>query len=265
MLMTVRISLGRVVVLAAATVVAAACSSSSTGPSGPTAAQTAEHIDSIYAAHLAAGTASDSQFAYIIGVYLESAPAYGATQTSFNVTTGTGTQKWNGFTIESEDEGDSIFINATYPVNGDLTNIFISLAAYDSLGQVGQLTALVYDSAGTYAEQDIDNAMLSNSASALGAACSLQTGLAADSLLGEVGEGATSCNLINNTYSASAEFTATSAVPAGETSMSISNATLHGIRFGGTLIGPERAPRGPTIAAARIHQLITSFRRRGSM
>jgi hypothetical protein len=260
--MMARTSLGRVLILAAAGV-AAACSSS-TAPSAPTAAQTAEHIDAIYSSLMAAGTSSDTEFAQLIAEYVESSPANGATQSTFNITTASGTQSWQGFSIESNDNNDTIFATAVFPAGGNLTNMFISLAAYDASGPEGTLAALVYDSAGTYEVQDAE-AMLANAVTSVGAVCSLQTGLAADSLIESFTQAATSCNLITATFSASASFTASSALPAGETSISISNVSLRGIQLGGILIEPDRAPRGPTIAAARIHALMNMIKRRGTM
>jgi hypothetical protein len=262
--MTIRTPSWRLVAVVTAAFAAAACGSSSTGPSGPTAAQTAEHIDSIFAADLAGGTESDSELAYAIAEYIEPAPAYGATQTSFTVTTASGAQTWQGFVIESEEMGDTVFVTAAYPANSNLSNFLLTLTAYDSLGEVDSIAFVAYDSAGTIKSVLASGTpTVSNAVTSVGAACSLQSGLAADSVITALTGSATSCNVINTTYSMSAQFSAP-ALPAADASLSISAVPIHGVQLGGTLLGYDRAPRGPTIASARIQQLIAAIRRRGS-
>jgi hypothetical protein len=262
--MTVRTPLWRVAALVVAAAAVAACGSSSTGPAGPTAAQTAAHIDSIYSALLAAGTPGDSQLAGVIAVYIETAPAFGATQTSFTATTASGTQTWQGFTIASQYEGDTAFLTTVYPANSSLGNFFLSINIRDSTGDEGALGFLVFDSTGGVFTSVESSAppTVANTITSLGAACSLETGLAADSVITtDVTVDVTSCNLINTTYSATAQFTS-SAMPAADASLTFSSVPVHGVLFGGTLLGPDRAPRGPTIASARVRALVDMVRQR---
>jgi hypothetical protein len=259
--MSVRCPLWRVAVVAAAAVVAGACSSS-TGPGGPTAAQSAEQIDSIYSALLANGgdTSYGAAFASAIVAFVEPAAAYGAAPTSFNVTTASGTQTWQGSMIASTISGDTVFLTTLYPANSNLLNLVVTGAEYDSIGTMESFAFILYDSAGVEAYHGATAATVSTTPQSFGRSCHLQAGLAADSVFPRVFSWATGCQELTATYSATVQFTAPA--PAMYSSLTISNVTVNGVLFYGNLYAPDQIPRGPTIASARIRALVDMVRQR---
>jgi hypothetical protein len=219
-----------VVAAATLTLGLAACSSSNTtGPSGPTAAQLATHFDSIYSALLAQGTSLDSEFAGFVAFGGEAPAAFGAQQASFTVTTQSGTQTWKGLTYEEAftgSGGDSSFITFLY---SDLTldELMIAETDYPTSGQPGgEGLVLLNFQTGGFDSTYTGSASVTSTGTT---ACSLQTGLAADSLINVEFTGG-SCQPA--TFQVSFQMTFPTADGAGTlSSVSVSNAAFDGVRL----------------------------------
>lgn len=260
--MPVRTPLWRSVAVITAAIAAAACGSdSSTGPKGATASATATQLDAVFSARLAAATSGgDSAIAYFIASYFELAPAYGARPASVNVTTGAGTAAWQGFTIELMEQpngtdantGDSTFLTVVYP-NAALTTALIFETDYDSTGLRVAGADLIYDTDSVVTTLNIGASVAPHP---LGAACALQTGLAADSILTSVTGSYLTCAAATFTQFATMVFAAAPGLDASLQNISMSDVTFNGVRFVyayGTSI--DRVPRGPTVAAAHVLHL----------
>jgi hypothetical protein len=243
------------VIVAIAATVAACSSSSSTGPKTQTPAQLASHFDSIYSSLLAGGSDSDTEAAEFVAFFVESPAAFGASPVSVPVTTGSGAETWSGYGFDYATASDSFFVAAIYP-STSLQNLFLvewdytsgTLAMYAD-GFVNHFAAFGPDSAATGAA----------SVSTLGTgSCSLQTGLAADSLISAAFAGNT-CTPI--TFSASASVTFQAALGFGSlTTVSFPATTFNGVRlFGGN--APGHATRIPSVAAARVERLLDLMHR----
>jgi hypothetical protein len=247
----VRRSWSHLSVAVLAAVAAWACSSS-TGPGGPTAAQSAEYSDSIYSALLAQGgdTGVNAIFANDIAALIEPAPAYGGAATPFTMMTASGPQTWEAATVASAVGSDTFFVTTAYPANSNLETMWVTEAYYDSTNDIGTYTFLLYDSAGTVGFVEPPTSSVSTTLQSVGRVCHQEAGLAADTVLDRIFAGATSCNLITVTFSATGQVT-WPGLPTAEASLSATNVTLHGVLFGGTFYEPDQAPRTPTIANAR--------------
>jgi len=234
----------------------AACGGSgTTGPSGgnPTAAQSAAHFDSIYAAYLAAGTAADSARAAIVAIFVEITPAYGGTQQNFTVTTAGGTATWYGFTYQIvESNGDSAYFTVAY--DGLSLNNLIVFEQDDPTGGPRELSAALVRLA---SDSVYDDSVATGSATtaSLGASCGQQSGLAADSLLAAYIGSGTTCRSGTFLVSASAGFYG--AANLGPlTSWVIDDVPFSGVRFDITGEKEQRPVIGPpTRLAATLEQL----------
>jgi hypothetical protein len=165
----------------------AACSSSSTGPSGITPAQLAEHFDSIYAADLAAGTHADTIAAAYVAGYVEVAPAFGGTEASFS-SSGT-TWMSVGLMVADQELEDTVYLATVYPNRTLQTAVLVALEV--SNGTVVDSVAL-----GTTNgfQSYVEDSAMSGSASlaSIGNTCTEQSGLVAGAALTYfVGSGST--------------------------------------------------------------------------
>jgi len=229
----------------------AACgSSNSTGPksTGPTAAQSAHFFDSVYSSYLAGGSSEDSTAARLVADYLEFPPAYGATQSTFTVTTAGGSQTWYGFTYGIvPDGGDSVYATIAYD-GTDLEHVLIFEQSYPS--GTGEYEAALLDFS-TFSEYDDSTASGSASETSVGSACSELTGLAADTVMADfLGDG--TCQAASYTVSASVQWSAASDLGALET-LSFSGVKFNGARFAAG--SGQGVVRGPSKLAALIERL----------
>lgn len=244
--------MGRIVALAgtAVLVTLAACGSSNTGPksTGPTAAQSAHYFDSVYSSYLAGGSSEDSTAARLIADYLEFPPAYGATRSTFTVTTASGSQTWYGFTYSAVfSSSDSAYVTIAYD-GTDLTHVLIFDQTYES-GTSGFDASLLDFS--TFSEYDDSTATGSGSETSVGASCTELTGLAADTVMADfLGDG--TCQAATFTISASIQWSPGSGLGALE-SLSFSGVNFGGARFVAT--SGQYVTRGPSKLAAAIQRL----------
>jgi hypothetical protein len=242
MLMIRRLSL---VGAAAAAVALVACSSDSTAPKPLTSQQVAQDIDQVFAADLAAGTSEDSGLASAIAEFVESGPAYGGTESSVSVTTGTGKRTWHGVGyVVSEEANDTVFVGALYP-NRNLDTLVITEVENDN----GSSDIIVIATTTAFATGG-DTTATSASASLLSASgtCSLQSGLVADNTLAAGWSGST-CTAAK--FQMSLTVTLPTAVGLG--SLSFSNTTFNGPLF--TFSGPSRVVGIPSKGAAMAARL----------
>jgi hypothetical protein len=164
----------------------AACSSS-TAPAPISSTQLAKDFDAIYSADLAVGTLADTDAGDLVAEFFEFGPAYGGGEASFTVTTASGTQTWHGVGFAVTAEGDTAYLAAMYP-NRDLQQaVFMFKQQSNGTGQdslagasASGLVTGVYDSIMT---------LLPTLESVGSSACTLQAGLAADSVLTAVFSG----------------------------------------------------------------------------
>jgi hypothetical protein len=236
--------------------VAVAACSSSTAPASVTPAQVAEKFDSVYSSLLAAGTQSDSQLAYFVAWYSEAAPAWGASQASITVTTGAGGQSWHGVAYVALDGAqDTVYFLTLYPNLNLQQMVFVGLEYSNGL-----TSELIYGTNNGFATYAEDSSFTPTSAQTLstGGACSLQAGLAADSIITAFWPGA-SC------VSAQLEFTVSVAFGAAAnfgsmSTLSISNATFSGAQISSS--GESRAVGIPSKGAAAALAMDRWIRRR---
>jgi len=224
----------RIVALASTAVLVglAACSSTSapgvSGSTGPTAAQSAAHFDSLYQQYLADGTAADSDRAIFVVEELELPPAFGATQKTFTVSTANGSQTWYGFTfLAALSTGDSSYFTVTYD-GLSLNNILILEQYYPAGSAVEPSAALVRLAADSVYNDSVTT--LSVSTTSLGASCSLESGLAADTYLADYVGSGTTCQFADFSVSASVAFPQADNLGALAT-WSISSVPFSGARF----------------------------------
>ncbi len=227
----------RIVALASTAVLVglAACSSTSapgvSGSTGPTAAQSAAHFDSLYQQYLGGGTADDSDLADFVAEELELPPAFGATQKSFTVSTANGSQTWYGFTyLVALSTGDSSFFTITY--DGLSLNNILIVEQYYPDGSAAEPSAALFRLA---ADSEYEDSVVTASATttSLGASCSLESGLAADAYLADYVGSGTTCQFADFSVSASVTFFQDANLGALAT-WSISSVPFSGARFGVT-------------------------------
>jgi hypothetical protein len=237
-----------VVATAALTLVLAACgSSNTTGPKTPTPQALATHFDSIYSAYLATGTSNDTALGRYIAEFFEVPPAYGASLSSFTVTTASGTQTWQGFTYEyasTGSSGDSTFLTVAFS-DLNLSHFVVTTMNYNSGGfSDGNVFAVVNWTHGGF------DSTFSGAASLLstGATCSLQTGLAAGSYITSGVGASTACELAKFQVSFQATFAAGDSLGA-LSSMSISSDTFNGVRLSNPIVVSHVAPIPSKFAA----------------
>jgi hypothetical protein len=208
-------------------VLAAACSSSTSPTPATTPAQLAEQFDAIYSTDLAAGTSADSNAARNVAEYAELAPAYGASEASFTVTTASGTQAWHGVAYAiAENATDTVYILGLYP-NRSLQTALLVLIEMSNGTSEGALAAISVNGL----ISGPDDSVTTGTATTLstGATCSEQSGLVADAYLTEYLAGE-SCESAKFQASFSAVFQAADGLGALE-SVSATNATFNGALF----------------------------------
>jgi hypothetical protein len=228
----------------ALTVALAACSSDSTAPMPLTSQQVAQDIDQVYAVDLNAGTLDDSAAAYAIVELVEPGPAFGGTEASVTVTTGTGAHTWHGVAFAEYGGADTLFVAALYPNRNLDTMIVIEM---ETSGGVTQgLVAASTD--GLVSGADTTATSVSASVVSASGSCSLQNQLVADSVLSNNFADAT-CTPATFQFSLSA----TLPVSTNLGSVSFSNAKISGPLF--SLSGPSRVVGIPSRAAALVARL----------
>jgi hypothetical protein len=242
-------------VSAALTLVLAACSDS-TAPKPLTSQQLAQDIDQVFAAHLAAGTSRDSLVAGDIAEFIELGPAFGGTESSVTVTTGSGAQKWHGvgFALDGN-PGDTTFVGAFYP-DRSLTTVLILILGTSN----GTLTESQAAISTTGLTSGADTTLSSGAATVAskGGTCSLQSGLAADPFLSDFAPSAT-CTPAKIQMSFAVTFRSTANLGA-LTSVSVSGVTINGPIF--SAAGPSRVVGIPSKSAAMVAQLRALLARR---
>jgi hypothetical protein len=231
----------------------AACSSS-TSPKSPSPQSLATHYDSIYSALVAAGTSADSEVATLVAIATVLPPAYGSPQSTFTVTTASGTATWKGYTLETAAaNADSSFLTVAFSDN-NLSQVIFAESDYDAAGPVaGGAVALVGLSLSTGG----DDSTFTGSATvaSVGHACpALQSGLASAPVLASLTDQVTACAHATFNVSFSATFFASENLGA-LSSISISNATFDGVQLSGALIGPSHVAPGPSRLAALMLRL----------
>jgi hypothetical protein len=240
----------------------AACGSGSTSPNGPSPQSLAEHFDSIYSSLLAQGTAQDTLVALFVAAYVEVGPAYGAHEASFTATTANGTAGWNGFSFEeavTAADGDSLFYTVAYD-NLSLSNFLVTRVLYSNNGtnQGGQALGVLNLS--TY---NVDSTFSGSSTiNSTGNACTLQTGLAADTIMTAVlteqlGAGY-ACQFASFTNNIDVVFPVNAGLGPLET-VSITGATFNGVRFSGTGSGASHIVSAIPSRRAAVLQRLEAF------
>jgi hypothetical protein len=243
----------------ALTVVLAACSSSTAPPKPLTSQQVAQDIDQAFASALAAGTAEDSSAASLIAEFVETGPAYGGTESSVTVTTGSGTQAWHavGFVVD-EGTGDSTFVTAMYPDRDLQTAMVVLMGTVD--GTVAGGEALLST---TRLVSGGDTSITSGAATLVSkgsGTCSLQSGLAANAYLSTF-IGSSTCTPAK--YEVSFAVTFSTAANLGPlTTVSVSNLTINGPLFVASS-GPSRVVGIPSKGAAMVLRLRALVNHRG--
>src|ERR1700722_13019057 len=238
----------------ALTVVLAACSSSTAPPKPLTSQQVALDIDQAYAGALAAGTADDSNAASLIAEFIEPGPAYGGTESSVTVTTGSGTQTWHavGFAVD-DGTGDSTFVTAMYPDRDLQTAMVVLMGTQDGTVKGGEalLSTTRLVSGG-------DTSFTSGAATLVSkgsGTCSLQSGLAANASLSALL--IATCTPAKWQVSFAVTFpTAANLGPL--TTVSVSNLTINGPLFVSSS-GPSRVVGIPSKGAAMALRLRALF------
>jgi hypothetical protein len=260
------------VVASAVLIVAlAACGSGSTGtgPSAPpTAAQLAVDFDTIYSALNAAGATAyaasfpdtaqaDSEAAITIAQYAESGPANGGTETSFTATTTGGNATWDGVVQVStvNSNVDTVYWVALYP-HLNLDTMVIAGIEMSNGSLVGNVA---FGSTNQFVSYVVGTTAGSAEVTATGAACSLQGGLAAATVISDwVGTTSTTCTSATVMMSLSVTFQDN-----GLGSVSVvmlSNQTFHGPLFVPT--GGSHVVGIPSKAQAAAEALDALIRRR---
>jgi hypothetical protein len=229
-------------------VLAAACSSSTTAPL--TSQQVAQGLDATYSQLLADGTSQDSEVAYLVAEYIEIGPAFGGNEGVFTAHTASGNQTWYGVGwSEIENSGvDTVYYAVLYP-NRDLQQFV--LVGVETGADTGHLTLATSNQFTSEAEDSL--ATLSASTVSSGGTCSLETGLAADSLLTLYTGGAV-CTAGRFQWSFSATFPAAAGLGALE---SISGSTS----FNGPIFSPSGGSHfvGIPSKSAAVADLIQSL------
>jgi len=246
--------IGRLVALAAATLVLAlaACggSSNSVGPRMPTPAQLAAYFDSIYSANIAAGTPDGSHYAYDVADFLEATPAYGGQRATFMVTTAAGSQMWYGFTYEYKNVGGDSGLETIAYSDNSLTSIVAIGVNYRNDNADTNLYADFYQNRFSTRIHD-STVSYASAVVSVGAACSLETGLAADSVLAEYNAGYT-CT--NGTFL----ITASTVFPADAGLGALQSWSISAVTFDGPIypeLGAGRVPGAPSRIAAALARL----------
>jgi hypothetical protein len=247
----------------------AACGSSTSPPPvpPPTAAQLAADFDGVYTAlNAAAATAyassfadtaaADSEAAITIAQYAESAPANGGTETSFTATLTSGTATWAGVAdvFTENADVDTVYWIAVYP-HLNLDTLVIAGIEMSNGTLEGSIAFGSTDQFVTYVSGDLAG---SARVASTGSACSLETGLAAETVISDwVGSTATTCVLASIMASLSATFPANSLGNASV--VMLSNQTFNGPLFaptgGSRVVGiPSRGAAAAQVLDALIHR-----------
>jgi hypothetical protein len=246
------------VVCVAAAVAIAACHKESTTTSESVAtAKLANYYDSVYKYELAHN--KDTVFAYNLATLVERFPAYGAELDTFFVTTAAGSDRWFGFTARYVDSangaspGDSIFLAVFYS-DTSFNNVMLLEQDYPDSGAPVASAVFLQNrfSKSTTAQQ----VAISDSTVSVGATCSLQTGLAADSLLEQFGAGY-ACNTATQYVSATVQFPVSAGL-GGFQAWAFANVTFVGDRF----TAPAEAAQADGELMARATAVVHGLRAR---
>jgi hypothetical protein len=234
----------RVVGSAVVMVALGACGSASTGPAPTTPAQLAAAFDALFVAD----TASNPEAADIIAEYAELSPAYGGNEATFTVTTGSGTQTWRGVAYGAIGSApDTAFFITLYP-NRDLDQAVV--VVFDGAGGASAQTAATINQFVTVYDGTVSSA--SGHIVSSGAGCSLETSLAAATLIADWVGDAGNCVLSTVQVSFAASFPDGDNLGALE-SVSVSNTTMTGPVF--TVGGGSHVVGIPSKAAALADRL----------
>jgi hypothetical protein len=234
-------------------VVLGACGSSGTGPTPQTASQLANHFDQIYVAYQVAGTKADSTAAEYIAEYVETPAAYGATDASVTATTTSGTQTWRGemFGVVFTN-GDTNYYATLYP-NQTLPEVIIVQISYANGAYSGSAAIGTTDKFVTIHPDSVVSGTVTLVSA--GSACSLQSGLSADSFLTSLFTGF-GCTAATVNVSLSVGFAASTSLG----TVAFSNVTLNGELF--TQSGATHVVGIPSRGAAAALSLQSLFDRR---
>lgn len=218
-----------IVLTLAVAALTAACGSDSTGPSGPTAASEALHLDTLWAAAEAnVQTNSAYEGRVQLLTLLELPAAYGVKPSTFSVTTASGKQTWTGYVLEIEEGGDSIFANILYD-DQNATNILYITKTYDA-GVASDSTAelLAADTIGV--DPSTGSISIARVGTGSGTTCTFQSGLQDTALANvSVGGSTTGCTPATFNTAINVTYTIPAGVEAALSSISYSNSRANGL------------------------------------
>jgi hypothetical protein len=214
----------------------------------------ASQFDALYSAQLANGTAADSTAAMLIAELFELGPAYGGNEATFTAVTASGSQTWHGVEISAaENAGDTVYYAGIYP-NRNLQQAVVLYVETEN-GVVTDSGSIATNTQWSTVVEDSTVTGASSVVSSVGASCSLQTGLAAETVLSDFVGSGESCANANFQTSFTAVFPAAAGLGALE-SVTVANATFNGPFFTPTGSRVVGIPSKGSAMMARLHALL---------
>jgi hypothetical protein len=202
----------------------AACSDS-TGPTGPTAAQLAAHFDSIA---IQAQAQSETNEAYsgrsLLATLIELPAALGATPSSVSVNTANGAENWKAYelvAIPSTNAADSVFFLLMFRDADAHTALLVT---FDSAG-VGNSGGII---TGDTISVNPTDASATTTLTSVTTACTTPSASLLNPQLSSLSLG--TCNLARFSTSLNLTSPSTTGMDAALTSVSITNASVNGVR-----------------------------------
>jgi hypothetical protein len=211
--------------------VVAACSDS-TGPKGPTAAQVAAHFDSIA---IQAQAQSETNEIYsgrnLLATLIELPAALGATPSSVSVTTANGAESWKAYellAIPSTNAADSVFFLLMFRDADAHTALLVT---FDSAG-VGNGGGII---TGDTISVNPTDASATTALTSVTTACTTPSASLLNPQLASLSIG--TCNVARFSTSLHLTSPSTTGMDAALTSVSITNASVNGVRLVETASG----------------------------